>query len=373
MKTGKDIVALAAEIKRRADAKKDYVVQTPKIRMVSTNDVPGNTVAPHYAIGTEGQLLAEGVTQHTHRQIGSHLGIPAGFYDRLKDKHPGILLANVNGLMAKEPEDGKRLVRTLDGNARAFLSDRYRPLENEELAEAVLPVLNDLQVEFVSMEITERRLYIKVVDKSIKKDIPKGRALGDGSHTIFDTVSPAMSIMNSEIGAGSLKLEVGTLTAMCTNLAWMSDRGFKKYHIGGKLEMEGEDGHQFLRDETKRLKDAAVWATIRDLVAGAFNAERFNAMVDETIIPTTERKITGQVVEVVKVASKAFGLTDTEGSSVLDHLLKGHDLSQYGLHSAITRTAEDIVDYDRATDIERIGGNVLALPATDWKRIAEAA
>ena len=33
------------------------------------------------------------------------------------------------------------MVRTLDGKARAFLSDRYHRIDNEQIAEAVLPVL----------------------------------------------------------------------------------------------------------------------------------------------------------------------------------------------------------------------------------------
>lgn len=41
--------------------------------------------------------------------------------------------------------------------------------------------------------------------------------------------------------------------------------------------------------------------------------------------------------------------------------------------NAFTRTAEDLADYDRATDFERIGGQIIELPANDWKRIAEAA
>ena len=36
------------------------------------------------------------------------------------------------------------MVRTLDGNARAFLSDRYRRLDNYDLLAHVLPMLREL-------------------------------------------------------------------------------------------------------------------------------------------------------------------------------------------------------------------------------------
>jgi len=34
---------------------------------------------------------------------------------------------------------------------------------------------------------------------------------------------------------------------------------------------------------------------------------------------------------------------------------------------------EDVESYDRATDFERMGGQLIELPANDWRRIAEAA
>ena len=44
--------------------------------------------------------------------------------------------------MQARPADERRLVRTLDSNARAFLSDRYRPLDHDEILERVLPALD---------------------------------------------------------------------------------------------------------------------------------------------------------------------------------------------------------------------------------------
>ena len=48
---------------------------------------------------------------------------------------PMLLADNANRWLKDKGED-RRLIRTLDGKARALLSDKYRPLENEDLAEA---------------------------------------------------------------------------------------------------------------------------------------------------------------------------------------------------------------------------------------------
>jgi hypothetical protein len=71
-------------------------------------------------------------------------------------------------------------------------------------------------------------------------------------------------------------------------------------------------------------------------------------------------------------APPAFGVTVTEGetSSVLRHLIRGGDLSAWGLANAVTRTAEDVADYDRATELEAAGGRVIELSPSDWRVLA---
>ena len=63
-------------------------------------------------------------------------------YQRMRDQAPELLAANVNEWFQQKPE--RRMVRTLDGQMRAFLSDRYRRLDNFDLALAVLPVLKEM-------------------------------------------------------------------------------------------------------------------------------------------------------------------------------------------------------------------------------------
>ncbi len=42
------------------------------------------------------------------------------------------------------------------------------------------------------------------------------------------------------------------------------------------------------------------------------------------------------------------------------------------MSNAITRTSQDVDEYDRATELERDGSRVLSLPASTWKAIAKA-
>lgn len=365
MKTGKSLIELATEIERQRETRVDYVAPTPMLIMQPTADLSGPK-----DVELAGLPQPMALNNLAHRQLGSHVEIPATYYDRMRTNAPALLSTNVNHWFASDPS--KRMVRTLDGRVRAFLSDAYRPLENADLAEAVLPALLTMDIEILSCEITERRLYIKAVDKRINLDVPTGKnRMGDGSHVIFDTLSPAIVISNSEVGAGALSVESGVWTKACTNLAIFASRSMKKYHVGGRHAVADNMVH-LLSDKTRKLSDQATWAQVADVVRGAFDEAKFAASVDE-IRGMETQMIGGDVIKVVDLAAKTLDIREMEKPSILRHLVEGGDLSRYGLFNAITRTAEDLPDYDRATDFERMGGKLIELAPTEWRRIAEAA
>lgn len=377
MKTGLDLVALAKEITRRANAKKDFVCRADAIEMHVPYGLPaeGAGAGPqHLTFGEPvlslGGQEAIGINKLAHKQIGEHADIPGRYYEKMKAEAPTLLAQNVNAWMQRD--HSSRLVRTLDGNARAFLSDRYRPLENEELANAILPVLLDMDVEIMSSEITETRLYIKAVHRSIKKDIPAGRALGDGSHVFFRTQAPAIVISNSEVGAGALSVETAIFDNVCTNLAVASQRSLKKYHTGAKHAIAAEHLVHLLSDETRIATDRAVWMQAADVVRGAFDEARFSAIVDE-VAGLQECKLEGNPVKIVELSAKRLGLNGGETQTVLQHLISGANLTALGLYNAVTRTAQDLECYDRASELERMGGKLIELPKHEWRELAKAA
>lgn len=355
-KIGRTISELAIEIERQQNTKRDFVADTRNV-----------TMDKDLALLFGDQTLK--VNELAHDQIGSHTKIPAPYYDKMKAEAPDLLATNVNRWFQKYP--APRMIRTLDNRARAFLSDRYRPLDNFDLLEAALPRLMDLGVVFLSQEVTDTRLYIKVVDQRIKKDLPVGWKLDNRGHKGFDTLSPALILSNSEVGAGALSVQTSVYTGGCTNLVAIRERSARKYHVGGKHEL-GDEVYAMLSDSTKRLSDAALWATIRDVVAAAFDRAKFDA-VCEKLEAATHDRIEGDPAKAVELTAKRFGMNDGERGSVLRHLIDGGDLSKYGLHSAITRAAQDIESYDRASHFEQIGGTVIELPKNEWKEIIKAA
>lgn len=354
MKAGRTLTELAAEIQRQADSKRDFVAPASKLAMDSSS--------PYHPVLAmqNGSVTRFGIKDTMHEQIASRLEIPRHYYDRMRTEQPDLLTTNVNTWL--KHSQNKYMVRTLDGDARALLSDKYRPLDNIDLAEAVLPKLIDLGVNIESCEITERRLYLKAVTPKITAEVKTG-----------DVVQAGLCISNSEIGGGAIKIEPLIYRLICLNGAIVNDMAMRRAHIGKKhsfLELDGAE--QYYRDETRMADDRAFWLKVQDVVAAMLDGKTFAAIVERWQI-ATEQKITADPVEVVERTAKRFGLFDAERSSVLTHLIQGGDLSAYGLMNAVTRSAQDVASYDRSTELERLGTQVLELPKQAWRELAEAA
>lgn len=355
MKTGRTLEEMAKELDRQAKTKKDYVAQTTELRL--------NAYGAQMSANEDFALRVNGygefdVNDLGHEQIASRLGIPQRYYDRMRENQPELLAANVNTWLEKEPE--KRLIRTLDGKVRAFLSDRYRPLDNFDLAEVAFDVLIKHGVRIESTQLTDRRLYIKAVTEQMSMEIKKG-----------DVVQAGIVISNSEVGCGSVKIEPMIFRLVCTNGMIANDYAMRKYHVG-RAGAEGDLTAEFYADETRKADDKAFWLKVRDVIQGSFKRDVFEKIAHQMISATNDQ-ITGSVEKAVDVTQERLGLNDDERGGILRHLIKGGDLSRWGLLNAVTRTAQDVESYDRATELERMGGTVLELPKQDWKAIAEAA
>jgi hypothetical protein len=356
MKQGRTLVELAAELTRQQGAKKDYIADTRELSVLINPAVP--IAWKGYALQVNGHG-AYGITNHTHTQIAQRLGIPQKYYDRMAVEAPNLFKNNLEHWLHANPE--RRMIRTMDHKARAFLSDRYRPLDNFDLAEAVLPVLQEANgIQIMSTEVTERRLYVKAVFPKIQAEVTKG-----------DIVQSGIVITNSEIGLSAVKIEPLVYRLVCLNGLIAPDYTTKKYHVGRAAE-GGELAYELYRDETIKADDKAFWMKVQDTVRGSLEQAHFARIVDRMREAADDARIVDPVKS-VEVFSNLYNLTREENNSVLKHLLSGGDLSRWGMINAVTAASQDLPDYDRATDFERLGGNVLVLPRSDWKVLAEAA
>jgi hypothetical protein len=353
MKTGRTLQELAVELDRQAAAKRDFVIAGQSIM---AGNMPDWLNLNRY--DDDGKYLSSEQfipNELFHRQIGNALGIPAKYYDKMRAEAPFLLGANLGGWLSQS--DKRYMVRTLDGTARALLSDRYRRIDNYEIAQATLPIIGgmpDAKVE--SCEVTENRMYIKVVNPRLEAEVQKG-----------DIVQAGIVISNSEVGHGSVSVMPLVYRLACLNGMIINDLGKRKYHIG----RENEEAWELFSDETLQADDAAFMLKLADIVRTAVDEAKFAAVVDK-LRDAASVKITAHVPDVVELTARQYGFTKNEETDILQHLITGGDLSLYGLSNAVTRVSQDAENYDRATSLESAGWQIVTMPPDVWRGINAA-
>lgn len=121
MKSGVPLQQMLTEVKRQSESKEDYLIAPNRLRMESY----GKEMFLHLSDDSGTELIEPlTITGIAHRQIGTHLRIPAAYYDRMREERPDLLAYNANTWFKQE--SSQRMLRTLDGSARAYLSNRYR-------------------------------------------------------------------------------------------------------------------------------------------------------------------------------------------------------------------------------------------------------
>ncbi len=354
MKIGRSLVNLAQELERQLATKQDMIVPSSMMHCHT-----GEDSACRMTIDETGGVGKYGITGLARRQLADKLKIPFAYFERMRQEQPALLDRNINTWLQADQE--RRMVRTLDGQVRAVLSDRYRRLDNYDLAENVLPILRGLpDARFESVELTETKMYIKVVTPRIQVEMTPG-----------DVVQAGIVIMNSEVGHGTLSVQPLVYRLVCSNGLIASDHGLRKTHVGRILPSDDEAITVF-RDDTLAADDKAFFLKVRDVVEAAVSEASFR-QVAQKMQKTLGIRLAGDPLKAVEVLANRYMLNDVERAGVLRHLIAEGDLSGYGLVNAVTHYSQDIADYDRATEFEMLGGKLIELPASEWKGLAEAA
>ena len=352
MKAGRTIQELAAELMRQKEAKADYLVDTRHMHMEAYPD----NVQIKITNDKTGNELVLGMNEIAHNQLGQTLKIPTKYYDKMRHENPELLAQNVNSWFNAEPQ--VKMVRTLDNNVRALLSNRYRRIDNFEIANVVLPIIKEMpDANIESCEITEERMYLKVVNKRLTAEVVPG-----------DIVQSGIMITNSEVGLGSMTIQPLVYRLVCKNGMVVNDARMRRYHAG--RSNDANEDYSIFSDETRMIDDMALIAKIRDTVRAVIDQTKFDKVVD-LMRNAKNLKIdsTANIPAIVELGAEDFGYSKKEGEGILDYLIRGGDLSLYGYANATTRYAQDVESYDRSTVLETIGYNILGMNLSSWRNL----
>lgn len=350
---------LFAEVARLNKLKRDFIHTTKGLAVEPRNG------GIHFHIAGVAESFA--LTKHTHSQVATWAGIGKPYYDKMLAEAPELLSENVNTWLHKQSTN--RMVRTLEGNARAFLSDRYRIIDHYDLLTGLMPFImeNKDKLTVRSCDVTPNRLYLKVIVDELQGEVKVG-----------DIVRSGWVLSNGEIGNGSIMVAPFLERLSCTNGASFNELANRKYHVGrrngGSGGGEDEDAaSEIYSDATKRADDMAFLMKVRDLILACMTREGLDKILAR-YRAAANQPIEGDPGAVVKELGSRFTLSDEEEAAIIRRLASdGEGYTRFGLSQAITAHAGEAADYDRASELEEIGGRVITLADSDWKVISKAA
>jgi hypothetical protein len=345
-----------------------------------------DVVAPASAIRSDGglimldgavpQLTEDGVTMTAGAYrptdvcdagIADKLGIPAGYLKRMRASRPGLFDANVNGWLAGD--DRSFFVRCLRsgggqaGVARAWLSDGYKPIDHLDTLMAVFDGIRAAgqDVTIDSCDLTERRMYVRVRCEAVQVLAPAllsdykspfTGARGADNPVVF----AGFVVANSETGCGACTVTPRLVAQVCANGMTITRDAVRAVHLGERME----EGVRWSGDTLDRQL-ALVTAKARDAVK-AFLSPGYA----ERIVRGLEKQAGHPVADAartVEVISGRLRYSEAQQAEILDHFIKGGDLTAGGIMHAVTSVAQVQADGDAAWDLENTALDALTLAA----------
>ena len=360
MNKGIELRELAQKVKDESEHKVDLIVDTGSLRL----QPDGKTLV----LNDNDTVEQFGINEHATGQIAAKVDIPSRYYRKMRDEAPALLADNVNHWFQTQPE--RRMMRTLNepdnNHVRAFLSDSYRRVDNDIVFSAILKSFdNTVQpLTVVSSNLTETNMYIKAVFPNL-----------EGEAKVGSPVRMGVYIGNSEIGLGRRVVLPYMETLVCTN-GMVSQHNAKtrirKNHRGKKQDIGDNNMMALSSTATDDAYMVYMFEEMSDLFRAISDQTVFEDMLTE-LRGATEGTQAKNPEKAVERLAKTFLLSDNERGSVLENFIRDGDYSRYGMLNAVTRVGNTTDSYDRSTELELLGGNILALPNNQWESIALAA
>lgn len=346
MNQGQPLQSVVQDIMTTKANKHDFIAPTGLIEFDANGQMTLNTSDKY----TPNELF--------HDQLAAHLNIPKKFYDRVRSAHPDLISITANRLLKDKSEN--RLVRTMGGTARAFLSDKYRRLDNDDIAAFMLPIIESgtAGLHLESSYVNEKKLYLQLVSDKVQGEIRVGQ-----------TVQAGVIVQNSEVGLGALSIRPLVYTLACKNGMIIQEFARRHTHLGGQLNFDAD--LEIMSNETVDASNQALMMQVRDYLTYAVSKDGFNMMID-SIKDKADEEIKADPQQVVEVMSERNMFSEDEKKNILYAFLKGNDFTRWGLSSAITQTANEHTDYDRVIELESFGGKIMTMERNEFLHIAKA-
>jgi hypothetical protein len=278
-------------------------------------------------------------------QIAARAAIPLPYLrDLVNSKAPQWqhdLAVEILGCHYGNAGYARLLARSVGGQLRGWLSDRYRRLDSRPLLDALAAEAKDLGALPIDAVATETRVAFKIALPEIVEPIPGEFLVYGGEWS------------NSDVGNGVHSFRMFALRVACLN-GLTTENVLRQVHLGGRLISELQ-----FSERTYRLDTATSVSALRDVVRSALGPSGRDTLT-ATIRAAHERRMTTpQLALTTRTLPKALqrAIGDAFDSQDVINLPAGQ--TAWRASNAISWVARHTEDAELRLDLERSAGSIL--------------
>jgi len=204
--------------------------------------------------------------------------------------------------------------------------------------------LNELQAHDAEIE----DCYLSGTEMNIKV---KSQKLQSFVRYREDLIVGGLFFTNSETGHKALRLEPRLFRVKCSNGMIVEEFVTREVHLGN-----GND-----------LSDEMTYLSIRRSIRELFS--KFGEII-QTLRDSTEMKIRN-VQKVINNVVKHYKLSEAQRENILMSFGAEPEYDKYGVANAVTLAAQREESWEKSIELEKVGGNIISLPAEDFQSFDE--
>jgi hypothetical protein len=284
------------------------------------------------------------VHDHAFRQLLERAQIPNTFASNLKERKEkwsdDLLAHNLNTMYGYSEE--RHLLRSIDGELRGFLSDRFRRLDSAPLVESFAESMATIKAVPVEGQMTDTRVFIKALLPIVYEPVRN------------EIVAFGLQWENSDYGNGAHNLRAFLMRLWCTNFA-VAEEGIRQVHIGKRLSE-----HIEYSENTMRLDTEATASAIKDTIAHSLGDKTVQLFLNG-IKDAHEQKVDPKkaIAELKKrlTKSETDRVIEAFNSPDIENLPAGN--TRWRLSNAISWIAGKTENRERALELEQEAGRMI--------------
>lgn len=290
--------------------------------------------------------ISQGLHRHAVRQMAQTADLPIKFIDSLEQTPESwakeLLAHNLRALFSNKLGESRYLLRSVSGEVRGFLSDRYRRLDSRPIVEAFATAVKQKGAMPYDGYVTETKIALQAIMPEVYEPIPG------------EMVAYGLSLENSDFGNGALSVRAYLLRIWCSNLA-ITQEEMRQVHLGKRL-----DDSILYSQRTYELDAEATVSALKDVIAGQLNAEALHQRMD-SIRQANEQGVDPRSVKEslkkVLLKSETDAVIEAYNSPDTYNLPAGN--TTWRLSNAISWIAGRTEDAERKLDLMKLAGEVL--------------